>query len=82
MVISRPWFFGRASFSKVKPIAQSDTNPRDGRRAVDLGGQVPEGTVALHPQHVAKAVNRRSDPERQQCAGIGVYKAIAGVGHH
>ncbi len=49
----------------------------DGRRVVDLGGQVPEGTVALHPQHVAKAFNHRSDPERQQCAGIGVYKAIA-----
>ena len=30
---------GRASFSKVQPIAQFVAKPEDGRRAVDVGGK-------------------------------------------
>ena len=37
---------GRASFSKVQPIAQFVAKPEDGRRAVDVGGKRSEGSAA------------------------------------
>jgi hypothetical protein len=36
---------GRASFSKVQPIAQFVAKPEDGRRAVDVGGKQPLSEV-------------------------------------
>jgi hypothetical protein len=52
------WFavIGRASFSKVQPIAQFVAKPEDGRRAVDVGGERPlrlphrtSGNLRLRP---------------------------------
>jgi hypothetical protein len=37
---------GRASFSKVQPIAQFVAKPEDGRRAVDVGGKQTDAGTA------------------------------------
>jgi len=54
------WFdvFGRACHSKVQPRAQFVSKPRDGRRAVDVGGKQTRVCAASHLQHFRIVVIR------------------------